>query len=252
MEAKELYELRNERSLRGRIMRALVHLHKNGRPSRWYPRAVRNEPPMQDRLFQQHLGGQGDVLLLGSNLPPEALGGLRSGRVTQVDRKEFPHVNLVADAEELTRVIAPNSYDYVVCTSMLEHTPHPWKVVSEVFKVLRPKGIFYLTVPWMFPLHLEPMDFWRFSIPGLKTLVGEAGFIELESGSAGSPHEAMSVLLQAYLCEVGSFDRSAIHYSLEFLTSWLLYPLGRLEALRLGPRKNYYTNAMFYFVAQKP
>ena len=77
------------------------------------------------------------------------------------------HVDVVADAEALTDTIPPGSYDYVVSTSMLEHTPHPWKVLDEVYKVLRPGGILYVSVPWMYPLHAEPNDYWRFSVPCL-------------------------------------------------------------------------------------
>ena len=53
---------------------------------------------------------------------------------------------------------------------------------------------------------------------------------------------------------VGRLVRAAVLvYSIEFLSTWLLYPLGFLEgALRLGPRTNYYTDSIFYIVARKP
>jgi SAM-dependent methyltransferase len=88
---------------------------------------------------------------LGSNLPPERLGEFRGQPVVQVDIKELPFVDIVADAEALTDTISPGSYDYVVSTSMLEHTPHPWKVLDEMYKVLRPGGVLYVSVPWIYP-----------------------------------------------------------------------------------------------------
>ena len=170
-----------------------------------------------------------------------------------MDIKPLPFVDIVADAESLSSVIPAGSYDYVVSTSMLEHTPHPWKVVEEVYKVLRPGGVFYVSVPWMYPLHAEPNDYWRFSLPCLQRLVRDAGFVELKSGSEYSPHAALESFLKIYICEALSFNKSVAFYSLEFVTSWLLYPLSFLEgALRLGPRKHYYTDAFLYIIARKP
>lgn len=248
MEAKDVYELRNSKSIAGRLARMLVTIHTKVRPPR--PYKTRNQ---EGEVFERYLGARGRVLLLGSNLPPERLGEFRGQTVVQVDIKKLPFVDVVADAEALTDTIPPGSYDYVVSTRMLEHTPHPWKVLDEVYKVLRPGGILYVSVPWMYPLHAEPNDYWRFSVPCLQRLVREAGFVELGSGSEYSPHAALQSFLQAYLCEVFSFDKSVMFYSLEFVTLWLLYPLSFLEgALRLGPRRHYYTDQLLYIIAQKP
>jgi SAM-dependent methyltransferase len=248
MDAKAFYELRHEKSAVGRLVRAAVFVYEKARPRQ--PYRSRNQ---EAQIFERHLGARGDVLILGSNLPPEALAAYRGQKVSQLDRKPLPHVDIVADAEALSASIGEASYDYVVSTSMLEHTPHPWKVVEEVFKVLRPGGIFYLSAPWMFPLHGEPHDYWRFSRPCLQGLVRDAGFIEIESGSEYSPHAALQTFLRTYLSEALSFNRSMVFYSLEFLSAWLLYPLGFLEgALRLGPRTHYYTDSIFYIIAKKP
>jgi SAM-dependent methyltransferase len=248
MDAKAFYELRHESSVVGRLVRTAAFVYSRARPPQ--PYRSRNQ---ETQIFERHLEARGDVLILGSNLPPEALAGYKGQKVSQLDRKPLPHVDIVADAEALSAVIPEGSYDYVVSTSMLEHTLHPWRVLEEVYKVLRPGGILYLSAPWMFPLHGEPHDYWRFSLPCLQGLVRDAGFVELESGSEYSPHAALQMFLRTYLSEVLSFNRSMVFYSLEFLSSWLLYPLGFLEgALRLGPRKHYYTDSIFYIVAKKP
>lgn len=251
MDIKAIYELRREDSAVGRLVRAAVFVYEKARPPQ--PYRSRNQEAQVFERHLSHLAGRGDVLILGSNLPPEALAAYKGQKVSQLDRKPLPHVDIVADAESLSASIPEGSYDYVVSTSMLEHTPHPWRVVEEVYKVLRPGGILYLSAPWMFPLHGEPHDYWRFSLPCLQGLVRDAGFIELESGSEYSPHAALQTFLRTYLSEVLSFNRSMLFYSLEFLSAWLLYPLGFLEgALRPGPRKHYYTDSIFYIVAKKP
>jgi SAM-dependent methyltransferase len=249
VEAREIYQLAKERSLAGRAAKALVYIHQNARP----PRFAKGGTPLEEQILARHLPGTARVLMLGSNVPRERLGGLGAHDVTQIDLKALPHVDVVADAERLTESFPEASFDYVISASMLEHTPHPWRVVEQVFKVIRPGGVFYLCVPWMFPLHAEPNDYWRFSAPCLKGLIADAGFIELESGCGASPHHALHTFLLTYLCEVFSRDRSAWFYSLELAFSWLLFPLGALEhKFRLGPRRNYYTDSMLYIAAKKP
>src|SRR5690348_11680038 len=36
------------------------------------------------------------------------------------------------------------SFDYVVATAVLEHVPHPQRVVREIHRVLRPQGVLYV------------------------------------------------------------------------------------------------------------
>ena len=40
-----------------------------------------------------------------------------------------------------------NSFDIIVSTEVIEHTPAPYNAVSELYRVLRPGGILALTVP---------------------------------------------------------------------------------------------------------
>jgi SAM-dependent methyltransferase len=190
---------------------------------------------------------------LGSNLPPSALKGFGDAKVTQIDLKPLEHVDVVADAEALSASFAAASFDYVVSTSMLEHTPRPWKVVEEVAKVLKPGGLLFVAAPWIFPLHGEPQDYWRFSMPGLRRLVTDAGLIEVESGSDVSPHGALYTLLTAYLSEALSFDSSVAYYGLEYFGAWAFAPVGLLERwFHLGSRRQYYTDSILYIVARKP
>jgi len=48
-----------------------------------------------------------------------------------------------------------NTFDYVISTEVIEHTPEPAKAVSELIRVARPGGIVIITVPnknWKFSL----------------------------------------------------------------------------------------------------
>ena len=50
-----------------------------------------------------------------------------------------------------------NSYDCAFGTEVLEHCPEPEPVLKEVYRVLKPDGIFFFTVPFLWCLHEVPL-----------------------------------------------------------------------------------------------
>jgi SAM-dependent methyltransferase len=69
------------------------------------------------------------------------------------------------------------SFDTVLSVQVLEHTPHPGVLVTEMARVLRSDGIMILSAPFSFRLHEEPHDYFRFSPHGLQELCGRAGLV---------------------------------------------------------------------------
>jgi SAM-dependent methyltransferase len=99
-----------------------------------------------------------------------------------------PEGAVVADAGDLP--LEDASLDGVFCSNMLEHTPHPERVVAEIERVLRPGGWGYVSwtnwlSPWgghsISPYHylgprLGPRVHDRLHGPAAKNRVGEALF----------------------------------------------------------------------------
>jgi len=52
--------------------------------------------------------------------------------------------------------------DVVVSSSCFEHSEMFWLVIGEIFRVLRPGGLFYLNAPSNGVVHRYPVDCWRF------------------------------------------------------------------------------------------
>ena len=77
------------------------------------------------------------------------------------DIKKFPGVDELADVTKLR--YKPNSFDIVICVSVLEHVKDYQKAISEIFRVLKPGGETVVVVPFLFPLHDIPGDYWRFT-----------------------------------------------------------------------------------------
>ena len=72
------------------------------------------------------------------------------------------------------------SVDSAMATEVLEHCPEPLVVLKEIRRVLKPGGAFFFTVPYIWPLHDAPWDFYRYTPFSLKKLLAEAGFEDLE------------------------------------------------------------------------
>ena len=68
------------------------------------------------------------------------------------------------------------SFDCALCTAVLEHLEEPEVALKECFRVLKYNGIAIYSVPFIWHLHEEPRDFYRFSKYGLKYLFEKVGF----------------------------------------------------------------------------
>lgn len=72
------------------------------------------------------------------------------------------------------------SFDSAVCTAVLEHLEEPELALKECFRVLKPGAYAVYSVPFIWHLHEEPRDFYRFSPFGLKYLFEKTGFEVVE------------------------------------------------------------------------
>jgi SAM-dependent methyltransferase len=82
------------------------------------------------------------------------------------------------DAQQLPFLDA--SFDCLVVLDVLEHLPRPQASLIEAARVLRPGGKVLLHVPFAYPLHDRPYDFWRLTRHGLETLAS-GGALEVET-----------------------------------------------------------------------
>ena len=71
-------------------------------------------------------------------------------------------------------------FDCALCTAVLEHLEEPEQALRECYRILRQGGVAIYSVPFIWHLHEEPRDFYRFSKYGLKYLFEKAGFEIIE------------------------------------------------------------------------
>lgn len=104
--------------------------------------------------------------------------------------------------------VEPERFDVVVCTQVLEHLPDPLAAIQELSRILKPGGELFLTTNFLFPIHGEPYDFFRFTNFGLEYLCKESGFTDIRIVARGGFFS---------LCAKMLFDLPTI------VTFWLLY-----------------------------
>jgi SAM-dependent methyltransferase len=77
-----------------------------------------------------------------------------------------------------------NTYDIVIADNVLEHVIRPHRAVRNIYDMLKPGGIFYVTTPFMIMVHGDD-DYYRWTKIGMRVLLEDAGFspdgIEIKS-----------------------------------------------------------------------
>jgi len=87
-------------------------------------------------------------------------------------------VDVVATAYNLP--FGDFAVDTVLCTEVLEHLEEPELALKEFARVLRPGGTILITAPFIWHIHEEPRDFFRYTCYGLDYLAKRAGLHVLD------------------------------------------------------------------------
>ena len=102
----------------------------------------------------------------------------RVEQITCVDWSKGTHddsfVDVFADLNQ-SLPLADRSVDSVFSTSVLEHICEPLVLLREIARILKPNGYVILSVPFTYPLHEEPFDYYRYTPYSLQHLADKAG-----------------------------------------------------------------------------
>jgi SAM-dependent methyltransferase len=86
-----------------------------------------------------------------------------------------PHVDVIHDLNEPLPFPA-ESFDTIILSDVLEHLPRPERCWEDMNRVLATGGIVILNVPFLYWLHEEPFDFYRYTEHALRRFASQAGF----------------------------------------------------------------------------
>jgi SAM-dependent methyltransferase len=139
------------------------------------------------RQFMRRIGaahGQAPAKLL--DIAPQDHEGARPyfpARVTveTLDINPDAGATYVGDICRHNDCLADATFDFIVCTEVLEHTLQPFGAVDELRRILRPGGLMFVTVPFNFRIHGPLPDCWRFTEHGLRALFKDWDILELQA-----------------------------------------------------------------------
>jgi ubiquinone/menaquinone biosynthesis C-methylase UbiE len=99
------------------------------------------------------------------------------------DEWDSSHIDIKSDAHDMP--IEDGAFDYILCTSVLEHLRYPHIAFQEFSRVLRKHGRIFLVVPLTIGEHHEPFDYFRFTKYALKMLAEENGLRVVQISEQG-------------------------------------------------------------------
>ncbi|MBW7909496.1 MAG: methyltransferase domain-containing protein [Kiritimatiellae bacterium] len=121
------------------------------------------------RLLAAHFSPAKQLRILDvgcGTAPWKALWDPYASEYVSLDIKPGPAVSVVASAEDIP---LPNaSFDAVFSNAVLEHVRGSRQAISEVHRVLKPGGTAIIGVPFIWPIHGSPHDYWRWTPHGLE------------------------------------------------------------------------------------
>jgi SAM-dependent methyltransferase len=82
--------------------------------------------------------------------------------------------------------VADGVYDGALLMNVLEHVYNHRQLVAEAVRVTKTGGTIVVVVPFLFPVHPSPDDFWRFTDRSLRRLFLESGCADVTVTPLGS------------------------------------------------------------------
>jgi SAM-dependent methyltransferase len=92
-----------------------------------------------------------------------------------------------------------NSFDTLMATEVLEHCPDPYKIINEMKRVLKPGGIIFFTVPFLWNLHEVPYDEYRYTPFSLRRIFKECNLENVELFAHGGWNMSMAQMIGMWI-----------------------------------------------------
>lgn len=142
--------------------------------------------------------GCGDMayrdLLLGSPSRAERYVGLDLAGGTYAARHQ---PDLLWDGKTIP--LDEASVDCALAVEVLEHCPEPERVLAEAHRVLRPGGLFFFTVPFLWPLHDVPHDEYRYTPFALERHLRNTDFADVAIHAHGGWDASLAQMLALWV-----------------------------------------------------
>lgn len=152
--------------------------------------------------------------------------------------EEGRSADIVASLDALP--VDDGSFEAALATEVLEHVLDPGAALAELHRVLVPGGRLLVTVPFVWELHEEPYDYFRYTHHGMSALLERAGFREIEVRPLTGYFTTLGQLVAQYGSATGArgggFVRHRVSVALALLVPRAIRLLAALDR-RLDDRR---------------
>lgn len=149
---------------------------------------------------------------------------------------DFSHIDVKSDVHSMP--VEDNSFDYILCTFVLEHIKYPQKALREFSRILKKNGKVFLVAPFTAGEHHEPFDYFRFTKYGLKLLAEENNLkvisIKRQGGFFIFVSQTISSLPHCYF-KNNNIEKLfyIILYPVNFIISFICYFLDKIDRTKI-------------------
>lgn len=110
-----------------------------------------------------------------------------------------------------------NSIDTIMATEVFEHVPNLDEILKEIYRVLKPNGKLFFTVPFLWPLHDVPYDEYRYTPFSLDRHFKKAGFENIDIKPLGGWNASLAQMIGLWLKRSGLSENDRLRLSNELL-----------------------------------
>ncbi|MDF1835887.1 MAG: class I SAM-dependent methyltransferase [Alteraurantiacibacter sp. bin_em_oilr2.035] len=200
-----------------------------------------------ERAIADH--ARGDLADIGCGKVP--FYGMYRDRVEQITCIDWPqsphetdHIDIPADLNAPTS-LADASFDTILSSSVLEHIWDHATFWDEMVRTLRPGGKMIMIVPFIYWLHEEPHDYFRWTRHAFAKACEERGLIIRELTPYGG---GLDVLADLFVRSLGAVNTRLAGWT----ASQMAKALSRGISKRLSPAGYEKLPLGYLLVAQKP
>ena len=116
---------------------------------------------------------------------------------TALEYDKYVKPDLLWDGKKMP--IKDNSYNTIIATEVLEHCFEPEILLKEIYRVLKPGGLLFFTVPFVWNFHETPYDAYRYTPFALERHLLNSGFKDIKIKATGGWHAAMAQMLGLWI-----------------------------------------------------
>ena len=148
---------------------------------------------------------KGSILDMGCGRMPYKPLILANGRITNYIGLDL-EMGVYADKKKPdlswngTKIpLEDDSVNNILAIEVFEHIPNPEIVLNEILRVLTPGGVFFFTIPFIWPLHDIPDDEYRYTPFSFERHLKNSGFFNIDLKPLGGWDTALAQMIGLWI-----------------------------------------------------